>query len=194
MKPRVERRSTTRGNVGERFDPAPALTNAVLAELLALEAEKQSHFLAKALRRASRLAFTWPEEAATLLEQGRSITELPAIGPYLAKVVQGWIEEAPHLSEPPAIRRNFMTMAEAKRIVDSKRSWASGYKGDLQMHTTWSDGSASIMEMAEAAIARSYEFIAITDHSKGLKIAGGIDESELRAQGSEIEQVNGTLA
>src|SRR5216110_2015949 len=129
MKPRAERRSATRGNVAPRFDAIPALSNAVLAELLALEAEKQSHFVAKAFRRASRLAFTWPEEAATLLEQGRSITELPAIGPYLAKVIQGWIEEAPHPPEPPAIRRNFITMTEAKRIVDSKRGWASGYKG-----------------------------------------------------------------
>ncbi len=42
------------------------------------------------------------------------------------------------------------------------------------MHTRWSDGSGTIAEMADAATGRSYEYIAITDHSKGLKIAGGI--------------------
>jgi DNA polymerase (family 10) len=46
-------------------------------------------------------------------------------------------------------------------------------RGDLQMHTTWSDGDASIAEMAEAAVARGNEYVAITDHTKVLKIAGG---------------------
>jgi histidinol phosphatase-like PHP family hydrolase len=58
------------------------------------------------------------------------------------------------------------------------------------MHTTWSDGDASIAEMAEAAISRSYEYIAITDHTKGLKIAGGINEEQLRQQADEIAAVN----
>jgi len=61
------------------------------------------------------------------------------------------------------------------------------------MHTVWSDGSASIQEMAEAADARGYEYIAITDHSKGLKIAGGINEEQLRQQAREIAAVNETL-
>jgi histidinol phosphatase-like PHP family hydrolase len=54
-------------------------------------------------------------------------------------------------------------------------------------------GSGSIAEMAETAVNRGYEYIAITDHSKGLKIAGGIDETELRKQASEIESVNNAL-
>ena len=57
------------------------------------------------------------------------------------------------------------------------------------MHTAWSDGSGSIEDMARAASARDYEYIAITDHSKGLKIAGGITEDELQRQGMEIEEV-----
>jgi DNA polymerase (family 10) len=62
---------------------------------------------------------------------------------------------------------------------------ASSLQGDLQMHTQWSDGSASVPEMAEAAAPRGYEYGAITDHSKGLKIAGGIDENQLQQQASE---------
>jgi histidinol phosphatase-like PHP family hydrolase len=58
------------------------------------------------------------------------------------------------------------------------------------MHTRWSDGSASILEMAQAATERGYEYIAITDHSKGLKIAGGIDEQALAQQALEIKQAN----
>jgi histidinol phosphatase-like PHP family hydrolase len=66
-------------------------------------------------------------------------------------------------------------------------------KGDLQMHSEWSDGSGSIAQMAEAAIEMNYEYIAITDHSKGLKIAGGIDEAQLQQQAVEIETVNQLL-
>jgi histidinol phosphatase-like PHP family hydrolase len=58
------------------------------------------------------------------------------------------------------------------------------------MHTAWSDGSGSIVEMAEAAKEQGYGYIAITDHSKGLKIAGGIDEKALATQGQEIAGVN----
>jgi histidinol phosphatase-like PHP family hydrolase len=58
------------------------------------------------------------------------------------------------------------------------------------MHTTWSDGSGSIAAMAEVAATRGYEYIAITDHSKGLKVAGGIDEAQVERQGKEIGAIN----
>jgi histidinol phosphatase-like PHP family hydrolase len=61
------------------------------------------------------------------------------------------------------------------------------------MHTQWSDGSGTVEEMAQAAAERGYEFIAITDHSKGLKIAGGINEEQLQQQGEEIAVVNASL-
>ena len=58
------------------------------------------------------------------------------------------------------------------------------------MHTTWSDGSGTVAAMANAGAARGYEFIAVTDHSKGLKIAGGIDERALGRQAIEIDRAN----
>src|SRR5437660_9843034 len=61
------------------------------------------------------------------------------------------------------------------------------------MHTNWSDGSGEIREMADAAAARGYEFIAVTDHSKGLSIANGINEIELKKQSVEIDAVNREL-
>jgi histidinol phosphatase-like PHP family hydrolase len=63
------------------------------------------------------------------------------------------------------------------------------------MHTTWSDGAAPLREVvAEADTLWNYEFIAITDHSKGLKIAGGMDEGQLAEQGEEIERMNEELS
>ena len=66
-------------------------------------------------------------------------------------------------------------------------------KGDLQMHTVWSAGTAPIAEMAAAAVELDYEYIAFTDNAKGLKIAGGMDEAKLRAQVAEIDSVNESL-
>ena len=66
----------------------------------------------------------------------------------------------------------------------------AGIRGDLQMHTAWSDGSGSIQDMADAAAALGYSYVAITDHSKGLKIAGGINEDQLAQQAEEIAMVN----
>ena len=58
------------------------LPNSAIAELLALAAESAKMPLQKALGRAARKAFLWPDEASLLVEQGRSLTELPGIGPH----------------------------------------------------------------------------------------------------------------
>ncbi len=62
-------------------------------------------------------------------------------------------------------------------------------RGDLQMHSTWSDGKASIREMAEACRVRGYEYMALTDHSRAMTVAGGLGPEEVEAQWEEIERV-----
>jgi histidinol phosphatase-like PHP family hydrolase len=170
--------------------PAFTLNNAQIAELLALAAEHAKMPAQKALRRASRRAFMWPEEASTLLATGRSLTELTAVGPFIATLIKRWFDDPPEVPEPPELRRQFLTIADAKGTLAKKPAWLASVRGDLQMHTTWSDGDASIEEMAEAAVARGYGYIAITDHTKGLKIAGGINEEQLQQQAEEIAAVN----
>ncbi|GGD03058.1 DNA polymerase/3'-5' exonuclease PolX [Pontibacillus salipaludis] len=66
-------------------------------------------------------------------------------------------------------------------------------RGDLHMHSAWSDGAQSIREMAERAKEKGYEYIAITDHSKYLRVANGLDEDRLRKQREEIQKVNETM-
>ena len=170
------------------------LSNIQIAELLALQAECESGFLSRAFRRAARSAFLWPVEAAELVAQNRSLTELRAIGPFIEKQIRRWFDKPPRSSgRTPAIRRDFISLAEARQLLAMKPEWAKNLRGDLQMHTRWSDGSGTVAEMADAAIERSYEYIAITDHSKGLKIAGGIDERALKKQGAEIAKLNTAL-
>ena len=149
--------------------------------------------LQKALRRASRKAFMWREEAASILQQGRPLTELPAIGPTLDRIIRGWFENPPDVPTPPPIRQHFFTATETHATLAENPEWQPALKGDLQMHTVWSDGSGSIEDMARSAVDRGYEFIAITDHSKGLSIANGIDEAKLKQQSAEIEAVNREL-
>jgi putative hydrolase len=173
--------------------PDEPLTNSQISELLANAGEDAKPPLSKAYRRASRKVLLLPEEASLLYQARRSLTELPGVGPYLEKAIRTWIESSPVVPSPPDIPENFLTRTHARAILEKQPSWAPLARGDLQMHTLWSDGSASIQEMAEAADARGYEYIAITDHSKGLKIAGGIDEEQLRQQALEIAAVNDSL-
>jgi DNA polymerase (family 10) len=66
-------------------------------------------------------------------------------------------------------------------------------RGDLHMHTTWSDGSLSVREMAEIARARGLAYIVITDHSQSLGVASGLKIESLRAQRDEIRQVDAEM-
>jgi len=165
------------------------LTNRDLAELLAREAEEATGHVARACRRASRSAFLWPVEAAALLAGGDALTTLRGIGPYLAERIRGWLETGAPVPEPPPLRHDFLTLTEARAILARAPAYGP-LRGDLQLHTLWSDGTASIADMAAAARAQGHAWIAVTDHSQGLAIAHGLDESRLLAQEAEIERVN----
>lgn len=170
-----------------------AFSNAEIAECLALVADEYTDHRKKALKSGSRAAFLWDEEAETVLERGGELTDLPKIGPWLSHLIEGWIESPPGRPAPSPLRHDFMTMSQAVAILADAPGWREELKGDLQMHSTYSDGGGSIADMAEAAEALGHEYISITDHSKGLKIAGGIDEETLAKQGAEIDAVNDEL-
>jgi len=170
------------------------LSNTDIAELLAQQADRETGVLIRAFRRAARSAFLWPEEVSELVAQNRSLIELRAIGPFIEKQIRQWIDKPHQVKTIPLIRRDFLSLAYARRVLAARPDWTKKLRGDLQMHTRWSDGSGTVAEMAEAAANRSYEYIAVTDHSKGLKIAGGIDERALKRQGTEIANVNAALS
>jgi histidinol phosphatase-like PHP family hydrolase len=173
----------------------PALTNAQLADLLAHEAANSSATLGRAYRRAARSAFLWPETVSDIIRRGGSLLELHGVGPFIARKLIDWVQKPPSRLPPVSPdRRDFITMADATVLLRANPDWTARLRGDLQMHTTWSDGSGTVGSMAQAGQERGYEYIAVTDHSKGLKIAGGIDEIQLARQTAEIAKANETIA
>ena len=85
------------------------------------------------------------------------------------------LREAPFAGEPP-------------RLIEQ-----DDVRGDLHCHTTWSDGRASVLEMATAARDLGYEYLAICDHTPNVRVVPGLDADALRRQGEEIEEANDRL-
>jgi histidinol phosphatase-like PHP family hydrolase len=172
------------------------LSNAQLAELLSRLAEDEpADHRRRALQRAARAAlFTWTVEASVLGASDRPLTELPTVGPWIARIILGLLED-PSIEppEPPPIRAGYLTRADVRDTLAAHPEWAATLRGDLQMHTIYSDGAAPLRDMVGAAAELGYEFVGITDHSQGLKIARGMDERELAEQAADIGAVNREL-
>lgn len=90
----------------------------------------------------------------------------------------------------PELRENMGEIEAAQNGKLPKLVECGDIKGDLQMHTNWSDGAHTIKEMAEAAKKIGYEYIAITDHTGELRIAGGMDEKTILQYMAEIDKIN----
>jgi putative hydrolase len=136
----------------------------------------------------------WTEEATDVHAQGRSLTDLALVGPWLATIIRRWLEDPPAPPDPSPLRTGFLTLADARETLAAHPEWVRAYRGDLQMHTTWSDGAASLDVMVATASERGYEYVAITDHSQGLRIARGMSEDTLRAQWRAIDELSGSLS
>jgi DNA polymerase (family 10) len=86
------------------------------------------------------------------------------------------LREQPFRGEPPALLER------------------GDIRGDLHVHTTWSDGKASVLEMATAARELGYEYLAICDHTPNVRVVPGLDADDLRRQAEEIAAVNEEIA
>ncbi len=91
---------------------------------------------------------------------------------------------------PPELRENRgeIEASAAGKLPNLVK--ADDLRGDLQMHTTWSDGSEELQTMAEAARKRGYDYIAVTDHSASVRVANGLTEDRFRRQWKGIEELN----
>ena len=162
--------------------------------------------------------FGYKRAAAAVLALDTPLTELIAvegalpkiagIGPGSARVIQEAIETGgsatveraidasgnrADIERRRALRVNFLSRAEVLRVLrdpSMAEPALTDYGGDLQMHSEWSDGSPTVEEIARACSARGYAYAAVTDHSHGLKIAGGMSMQEAAEQRHAIDRVN----
>jgi DNA polymerase (family 10) len=108
------------------------------------------------------------------------LPEAPTEEELYAKLGLPWcppeLREEPFRGEPPPL----LELADVR--------------GDLHCHTTWSDGKASVLEMAEAARERGYEYIAICDHTPAVGAVPGVSPEDLRRQAEEVADANEKLA
>lgn len=94
---------------------------------------------------------------------------------------------------PPELRENRGEIEAASRGELPSLVTRGDLRGDLHTHTTWSDGISGLEEMVSSARALGYEYLAITDHSRSLAVARGLDEERLAAQKARIEELNREL-
>ncbi|MGH2453513.1 MAG: hypothetical protein ACRDF5_07090 [bacterium] len=155
-----------------------------------------------ALARAARLLL---EEESSLAERAAAgtLTELRRVGPFVARTirelldgtrphappVEEWPAEDRAIYEATALSRDHFIAVHDARLLLAEAGWPRP-SGDLQMHTTWSDGSASPRAMAAAARMLGYTFAAVTDHTQGLRFAGGMTIQKMRRQRRVLARLN----
>jgi DNA polymerase (family X) len=127
--------------------------------------------------RANEAGWTLNEYALTTIKGGRVIARKSEEDIY-AKLKLDYIE--------PELRENTGEIEAAEKHKLPKLIKLEDIRGDLQMHTTASDGRNTIEEMGEAARKLGYEYIALTDHSKAVTVANGMDEKRTREQIKKI--------
>jgi len=128
-----------------------------------------------------------PGELVERVEQG-TLQELAGIGPSTGSVITAAVR-----GEVPA-KLAELEQSSVLPLSDAGRPYREALRGDCHAHSTWSDGGASIEEMALTAAALGHEYLVMTDHSPRLTIAHGLNRERLEAQLAEIERLNAELA
>src|SRR5271170_7012407 len=135
-------------------------------------------------QRALKRGYTLSEYALAKVEDGTFIAGATEEEIYAA-LGMDWI--------PPELRENAGELEAALAHSLPSLITQADIRGDVHMHTVATDGRNSIREMAEAALARGYEYIAITDHSKNLAMANGLDDKRAVAHIAAIKKVNSEM-
>jgi putative hydrolase len=182
-----------------------AMVARYLRELAFVQSSRQKTF---GYKRAAAAVAALETPLTEFIRAGKDPTEIHGIGPASARVIREVLEGNASPSVERAIdesgrredverrrglSRNFLSRAEVLRILATAPAnglRADDYRGDLQMHSEWSDGSSTLAAIKRACAKRGYEYAAVTDHSHGLPIAGGMSMEKAAAQRKAILKVN----
>ena len=191
----------------------PADTNIHVASLLRDLASVQKSTQSKwGYKRAAQAILNLDEPIERLLQPDGTLRKIPNVGPSSLRVVMEALETGASptveraiaaagknadVAKSRALRTNFLSRAQVVAALRNPRLQGpqpADYLGDLQMHSVWSDGSDSLQDLIAACLARGYRYCAITDHSYGLPIAGGVSMADLARQHDEIDRLNRAFA
>ena len=152
-----------------------------------LERQNASSYRVKAYRGAAETIAELSEAELAARVRGRTLTDLPGVGPKTAAVVAQAVD-----GQVPT----YLAELEAgfKPLVDGGQRLRAALRGDLHSHSDWSDGGSPVAEMASTAVELGHDYLAMTDHSPRLTVANGLSPSRLRAQLDLIDQINAELA
>jgi putative hydrolase len=182
-----------------------AVTEGLLQDLAFVQESKQKTF---GYKRAAEAVFELERPLGDLLGADGKLSKIAGIGPSSTRVIlevlatgaSETVERAVALSGRAAdvqhrrdLRTNFLSRAAVRQVLEDSSvggPTAADYRGDMQMHSAWSDGRPSLDEIASAAISIGWSRAAVTDHSHGLKIARGMSMDEARAQHMAIDALN----
>ena len=136
-------------------------------------------------QRALKMGYTLSEWALARLDD-ESVVAAATEEEIYAALGMDWM--------PPEMRENLGEIEAAARHALPRLIEKADLRGDVHMHTTATDGHNSIREMAEAALACGFEYIAITDHSKNLAMTNGLDEKRALEHIQRIREVDRQMA
>jgi putative hydrolase len=181
----------------------------LLHDLALLQSSERSSFGYK--RAAKALAAGIDRSVVDLIEEG-TLRDVPFVGPSSERVVAELVKTGAASSVEAAVqastkrsevekhrkfRRAYLSRHTMRLVLDlplpASVVSTKNYLGDLQMHSTWSDGAESIADLADGAVALGWKRIGVTDHSYGLPVARGMSMESARTQHQEIDQVNARL-
>jgi histidinol phosphatase-like PHP family hydrolase len=186
---------------------APADINAIVAGLLSdMAAVQESRQRQWGYRRAAT-AIRWLETPLEAMVQADgALSRIPNIGPASTRIilevlatgasptVERAIDESGRradIERRRAWRVNFLSHAAAQRVLQQPGHGAYlEYQGDLQMHSTWSDGVQTLDAIVAGCLARGHVYAAVTDHAAGLPVAGGLSMERLLAQARDVDRLN----
>ena len=160
----------------------------VLSEIgYLLRQDPEERFRAKAFAAAAwSVVISRPDLEA--LQKANALTSIEGVGPGIAKVLAGLIETG----KSSYLERLRAETGQPSRDDESDLDLGR-YQGDVHSHTDWSDGRATMLEMAQGAEALGYHYLGITDHSPRIKVVNGLGAERLLAQSREMAEVQSRL-
>jgi putative hydrolase len=153
-----------------------------------LEAANEPSYRVSAFRRAERTLRSLPPGELDELVRSGGLRSLPGIG----EVLERTITESLRGEEPVYLRR--LEATGGRMVAELGAGLCGALRGDCHVHSDWSDGGASIREMAEAARELGRAYMVLSDHSPSLTVANGLSAERLEAQLDEVAALNEEMA